>query len=100
MNLVTGSTRTIAIGNLKDASGNSEPLPAGMVPTFTASPAGLITFGAQNPDGSQPFTVGATTGPVTFSAKLVYPDGDVIAIPDFPATIVAPEDVSGSIVIT
>lgn len=104
MDLVTGSVHTISVTNLKDAQGNAVTnLPASMVYTYTPSDASLVTMGAQNADGSQPFTVGATLGSLTFTGTLVYPDGSHVTLTPITVNIVAaaaPKAVTGDLTIT
>jgi hypothetical protein len=100
MPLLQGSTHTISVVNLKDTAGAAQPLPAGMLPVYTPSPVSLVTMGVQNPDGSQPFTVGSSSGTVTFTGTLTYPDGDQIKLTPISADIAAPEDVTGDLAIS
>lgn len=101
MPLLQGSTHTISVTNLRDATGTNRPLPAGMVPTYSPSPSDAVTLGAQNADGSQPFTIGASfSGPITFTGKLTYPDGSLVALTPITVTVSAPEDVTGDLAIS
>lgn len=101
MNLVQGSAHVISVTNLKDAQGKSVPLPAGMVPTYVPDSASGMVMGAQNPDGSQPFTVSATyRGPYSFTGTLAYPDGDPVALTPISGQVIADEDVTGDLTIT
>ena len=96
-----GSLHVISLTNYKDANGNPDTAPVGVLPKYTIEPTAAGVLGVQNADGTQPVTFAAAfTGNVTFVGTLAYPNGDPVTLTPFICTIAAPEVKTADIVVT
>jgi len=96
-NFIQGSSHTATLA-LTDANGVARPLPAGIVPAWSVTPAGAVALTPAADGLSATFVAGTTDGLFTLTAVTTYADGDVVTV-DFEGEIVDPEDTQGTITV-